>query len=149
MVKNQDDFVYVGRPNVGVTAGGGVTENPLETVTSIVPTTVTVQPGVVFRVSNLTLSIEGTAGGGVASGGIATAQVTDANGTVYAELIGSGIGTYKLDAEIGDPIGNQIGPFTAATVLRCSLVRKTASMASTCHATLERMVPSPSNTTVV
>lgn len=140
-LKNQNDYVLVGRVDAFSSA---VDNNPLTS-----SSTITVQPGVVFRIARFQLDIVTPEGAAVAG---ATAQVNDANGTIYLELVGSGNGSYVLDAETGDPIGNRIGPFTTATVVRCALINKTAvggSFSGTCHATLEREVPSPSNTTIV
>lgn len=103
---------------------------------------VTVQPGVVFRVSNIQANILANAGGEFAEFRVLTSAGT-AEANTFACLHTSGVGTFKVDAETGDPIGKLIGPFTTATVLQVGVFAQTGAPTGSCTATLERVIPSP------
>ena len=141
-LKNQDDYIFIGIVD-DFQNGDNADDAPIGG-----STTVTVQPGVVYRISNLQLNL-GSSGGGER----ATAQVRDQNNTIYCELVGNGIGSFKLDSESnGVPIGNRIGPFGTATLVATGLVNKAsqnADLFASAYATLEREIPSPSATTIV
>lgn len=142
-LKNEDDYLFIGIVN-DFQNGDNAADTPIGG-----STTQTVQPGVVYRISNLQLNLGSSAGGERA-----TAQVVDGSSDAnpYCQLTGNGIGSFKLDAETGVPIGQVIGPFTVATTIAVGLINKNSAngdLFASAYATLERVIPSPANTTIV
>lgn len=139
--KLQDDYTFVGIV-VPVALANGAT-NPITGSATVV-----VQPGVMFRISNIQVNTAAAGGNERVEARVVNATSGTTEATVFGSLVASTIGTFKVDAEIGDPIGKMIGPFTTATTIQVGAFNANsgaAALPTSAYATLERVVPSPAS----